>query len=93
MLADEPVSSLDPARADALVRLLVEMAREGEHTLVASLHSVQLALTYFDRVVALRAGELLFDRPASEVSAQDLELLYTLEASDLVVGAATVDAG
>ncbi len=92
LLADEPVSSLDPARAEALVRLLVEMAREGEHTLVASLHSVQLALGHFDRIIALRAGELLFDRPAAEVAPEDLELLYALEASDLTVGAATVDA-
>lgn len=86
LLADEPVSSLDPARAEALVQLLVRMANEGGHTLVASLHSVQLALAHFDRILALRHGDVVFDRPASDVSDDELGLLYRLEAEDIVTG-------
>lgn len=88
LLADEPVSSLDPARAEALVELLVRMAREGGHTLVASLHTVQLALRHFDRIVALRDGQLVFDRPATDVSTEELGLLYALEREDVVSGPA-----
>lgn len=88
LLADEPVSSLDPARAEALIELLVRMATEGGHTLVASLHTVQLALNHFQRIIALREGALVFDRPAAEVSRAELELLYQLEAADIVAGAA-----
>lgn len=88
LLADEPVSSLDPARSEALVELLVRMARDGGHTLVASLHTVQLALHHFDRIVALRDGHLAFDRPSGAVSSRELEVLYALEAGDIVAGTA-----
>ena len=78
ILADEPVSSVDPARAEDLIEMLVYIAREGDRTLVASLHSVPLALRYFSRVLALRDGQLVFDLSAADVSSQDLEELYIL---------------
>jgi phosphonate transport system ATP-binding protein len=78
LLADEPVASLDPARAEALVRLLVEMASEGGHTLVASLHAVDLALAHFDRVIGLREGVVMFDLPAGAVDSAALDRLYDL---------------
>jgi phosphonate transport system ATP-binding protein len=86
LLADEPVSSLDPARAEALVALLVRMASEGGHTLVASLHTVQLAVQHFERIIALREGRLVFDRPSADVTREDLDLLYALEADDVASG-------
>src|SRR5436190_23351741 len=49
VLADEPVSSVDPSQADAIVRLLVEDARSRGQTLLMNLHSVELALRYFPR--------------------------------------------
>src|SRR5690606_9055962 len=79
VLADEPVASLDPARAEDLVAMLVSIAKEEGLTLVASLHSVPLALGYFSRIVALREGRLFFDRPASELTPGDLEAVYELE--------------
>jgi phosphonate transport system ATP-binding protein len=82
LLADEPVSSLDPARAEALVRLLVRMAGEGGHTLVTSLHAVELAVRHFGRVIGLRDGAVVFDLPASAVSAAELGRLYALEDED-----------
>ena len=78
ILADEPVSSLDPTRAEAMVRLLVEVAGT-DRTLVASMHAVPLALQYFDRIVALRDGALLFDRPSRDVAPADLEALYEID--------------
>lgn len=78
ILADEPVSSVDPARAKDLIELLIYVAREGDRTLVASLHSVPLALRYFSRVLALREGQLVFDLSAENVSSEDLEALYLL---------------
>ena len=78
ILADEPVSSVDPARAEAMVALLTAVAEEEGKTLIASLHSVPLALAHFRRVIALRAGVVVFDRPASAVGAADLDTLYQL---------------
>lgn len=79
ILADEPVSSVDPARARDLIQLLVGIARDGNRTLIVSLHSASLALTYFDRIIALRAGRVAFDRPASGVHEDDLQALYALD--------------
>jgi phosphonate transport system ATP-binding protein len=83
ILADEPVSSLDPARAEDLIRLLVGIGREDDRSIVASLHAVPLALRYFDRVIALRNGVLQFDWQVSQVRPADLEALYAPDDSDL----------
>jgi phosphonate transport system ATP-binding protein len=79
ILADEPVASLDPARAEDLVRLLMDIVQESGKTLVASLHSVRFARTYFSRAVGLRNGEVQFDLPVSRVSDSMLEELYNIE--------------
>jgi len=79
ILADEPVASLDPARAEDLVRLLTQLALSTGRTLVSSLHSIELARTYFQRIVGLRNGELQFDLPAAAVTVSMLERLYDLQ--------------
>jgi phosphonate transport system ATP-binding protein len=78
LLADEPVSSLDPARADQLLGLLCGLAGQDGRTLVASLHAPDLARRHFDRVVGLRAGRVVFDLPPARVTAEVLEALYRL---------------
>jgi phosphonate transport system ATP-binding protein len=83
LLADEPVSALDPVLADAAVGQLVAQAETSGATLVASLHAVDLALKWFPRVVGMRDGELVFDAPAREVSASMLHELYAAEGSVL----------
>lgn len=82
ILADEPVSSLDPARAEDLVRLLTQLAATSGKTLVASLHSPYLIRKYFSRVIGLREGRLQFDLPAEEATDDVLEDLYELNQSD-----------
>ena len=77
-LADEPVASLDPARAADLVRLLAEIATETGRTLVASLHAIELARNHFDRAVGLRQGSIVFDVPASGLTDDLLRELYDL---------------
>ncbi len=79
ILADEPVSSLDPARSEDLLKMLVGFTNEANQTLVASLHSVEYAKCYFSRIIALRNGKVYFDRPSSEVSEKDLACLYNLK--------------
>ncbi|WP_046111483.1 phosphonate ABC transporter ATP-binding protein [Aquincola tertiaricarbonis] len=76
MLADEPVSALDPTLADAAVQRLVGQSEATGATLLASLHAVELALRWFPRVVGLRAGEVMFDLPAPEVTPALLQALY-----------------
>ena len=76
VLADEPVSALDPYLAAQTVRVLCEDARARGATLLMSLHSVELALAHFPRIIALRDGRVAFDLPASEVDETRLAALY-----------------
>ena len=78
ILADEPVASLDPARAEALTELLSHLAREAGETLIVSLHSIQLARAYFTRAIGLRNGALRFDVPIAELSDEMLKELYSI---------------
>ena len=75
ILADEPVSAVDPERARDLMELLTTVAREEGLTFVTSLHDVSLARRYFDRVIGLRDGKVVFDGQASE---PEVEQLYRL---------------
>ena len=81
ILADEPVSALDPMLADAAIAQIVADAGQRGATVVASLHAVDLALKWFPRVIGLRGGELAFDLPAAEVDAAMLRDLYASEGS------------
>ena len=76
ILADEPVSAMDPRLADHALTLLNAETQARRMTLVASLHAVELALRHFPRVIGLRDGRILFDKAATEVQAQDLNALY-----------------
>ena len=76
ILADEPVSALDPALSLATVQLLVQEAAARRATLVASLHAVDLALANFSRIVGIRDGRVAFDLPAAQVSDAQLQALY-----------------
>ena len=79
LLADEPVSSVDPARARDLVQLLVEISAERGLTLCVSLHNLELAREYFPRVVGLRQGRIAFDGPPSTLAQGELDALFRLE--------------
>lgn len=79
MLADEPVSSLDPATATAVIEELVARSRATGATLVASVHAVDLALTWFPRVIGMKGGAVVFDLPAGDVTPALLQDLYGSE--------------
>jgi phosphonate transport system ATP-binding protein len=76
ILADEPVSSVDPALATGIVKLLVELSETYRRTLIMNLHSVDLALAHFPRLIGLRDGRVAFDLPAAEVGEDHLAVLY-----------------
>lgn len=76
MLADEPVSSLDPARAEAVLRLLTDAARARRATLIFSSHQPGLATAVADRIVALKEGRIALDLPAHQLDEASLADLY-----------------
>ena len=88
LLADEPVSSVDPARAKSLVKLLDGIAQEQGLTLVMSLHNLELAREYFPRLVGMRAGKIVFDMPADEICEKQFEALYELDEREIMADGA-----
>lgn len=82
-LVDEPLSALDPARAQRAVSALVREAAARGVTLVATLHQVDAALAHFPRVLGLREGRLVFDLPAADVTPALLARLYAQHEDEL----------
>jgi phosphonate transport system ATP-binding protein len=80
LLADEPVSSVDPARARDTLELLLELSRERGLTLVVSTHNIDLARELFPRLIGLRDGRIAFDGAASQISTTTIAELYRFEA-------------
>lgn len=81
ILADEPVASLDPEAAEEIMRLLRRLAASERIAVLCVLHQVELAYSYADRVIGIRAGRLAFDLPRSEVSRETVHRLYLPEAA------------
>lgn len=79
ILADEPVSAMDPVLASHTLDVLNRYAQQHACTLLASLHAVDLALAHFSRVIGLRDGRIVLDQPASCISPADLTALYANE--------------
>ena len=76
ILADEPVASLDPQSSRDILMLLQREARERNATVLCSLHQVDLACAFADRIVALRQGRVVFQGPLSGVTAAVQAVIY-----------------
>lgn len=79
ILADEPVSAMDPVLASHSLGVLTRDALQRKATLLASLHAVELALEHFPRIIGVRAGRILFDKAASQLGRDELDALYANE--------------
>ncbi len=83
ILADEPVASLDPVSARKVMEILRDLNRTDGLTLVVTLHQVDYAMRYCDRVVALKAGRIVYDGPASGLDKDRLIDIYGPEFEDV----------
>ncbi|WOB44770.1 ATP-binding cassette domain-containing protein [Thermoleptolyngbya oregonensis NK1-22] len=79
ILADEPIASLDPARAHDLMALLCRLTEQSGKTLVISLHDIEYAFQYCTRLVGLRQGQIQFDALPAKVTDAMIHELYRLE--------------
>jgi len=75
MLADEPVASLDPATSEEILDLLSKIQKQGM-TMVVSLHQVEYARRYAERIIGLNDGSVVFDGPPEALSDAVLETIY-----------------
>lgn len=74
LIADEPVSSVDPGRSAEILELLAK-AGHGR-TLLISTHRLDATMPWISRVIGLREGRLLFDKSSSALTLDDLSKLY-----------------
>ncbi len=77
ILADEPVSSLDPDTAQTIMEILSKINREKKVTILCNLHVPELARQYGHRILGLRKGELVFDGSPTELSESAVRSIYS----------------
>ena len=83
LIADEPIASLDPASARRVMDLLADMNRRDGLTIFISLHQVEYAVKYCPRVIALRAGRIVYDGPSRALTPAFLNQIYGAESEEL----------
>jgi phosphonate transport system ATP-binding protein len=76
ILADEPVASLDPATAETVLTLLRSICRQDGITAVVSLHQLEYARQFSDRLIGLADAQVVFDGPAADLSDADVVRIY-----------------
>ncbi|MBN2791402.1 MAG: phosphonate ABC transporter ATP-binding protein [Desulfuromonadales bacterium] len=78
VLADEPVASLDPAMSRGVLQSLKSAAQNHGATVVCTLHQLDYALEFADRIVALREGEVFFDGHPNDLDVATQDQLYSM---------------
>jgi len=86
ILADEPVASLDPVTAKQVMEDFQRINKEMNITILLNIHHVELALTYASRVVGIRAGQIVYDGPVSDVNEEILNNIYEGKLEQEVAG-------
>ena len=82
ILADEPVAALDPITAGQVMDDFKKINKEMNISVLINIHHVDLALKYCDRVIGIKAGEIVYDGPSKEVNSEILKQIYGRELSD-----------
>jgi len=85
LMADEPVSALDPATAHSIMQYLEQMNREDGVTVIASLHFLSLARRYGTRILALKDREIVFEGLPAEIDAAKFKEIYGEDAEEVEV--------
>lgn len=76
ILADEPVAALDPVTAKQVMQDFVRINKDMGITILLNIHHVELAIEYADRIIGIRAGQIVYDGPAEAVDQAVLDRIY-----------------
>lgn len=76
LLADEPVSSVDPVRAKTTISLIREICQKKGLTLCVSLHNLDLATTLFPRLIGLQDGQIVFDKTSETLKRSEISEIF-----------------
>jgi phosphonate transport system ATP-binding protein len=85
MLADEPVASLDPATSHSVMKYLEQLNREDHITVICSLHFLSLARRYGTRIVALKAGRVVYDGLPGDIDETRFKEIYGEDAIEVEI--------
>ena len=75
-MADEPVASLDPITTISVMNDFKKINKEKGITIVANMHHVDLALKYSNRIIGIKAGEIVFNGTPDQVNDEVLQKIY-----------------
>jgi len=76
LLADEPVSSLDPENSRIVMEHLRQLQQSAGVTVICNLHNLEVARAYCDRVLGLSQGRLVFDGSPQELTSGREAAIY-----------------
>lgn len=76
VLADEPVASLDPKASRKILNSLKSAARQHNSAVLCSLHQIEYAIEFADRIIAMREGQVVFDGIPSDLNDEALKAIY-----------------
>jgi len=85
LLADEPVSALDPATSHSVMKYIEQINKKQSVTVICSLHFLSLARTYATRIIALKDGNMMFDGSPKDIDEQRFKEIYGEEAVEVEV--------
>ena len=91
LLIDEPTASLDPKTSRQIMRLIMEICRERKLPAIINIHDVALAQMFVDRIIGLRAGEVVFDDVPDALNHDALTAIYGEEDWAAIKNAAAED--
>ncbi len=85
ILCDEPIASLDPNASKIIMDHLKSISKNMGITLIVSLHQVDVALKYSDRIIGVNKGEILFDGSPDELTGEHISEIYDSDSEDLII--------
>jgi phosphonate transport system ATP-binding protein len=79
LIADEPAASLDPVSGQDVMALFARLCADHGITLLFTSHDMAHARSFSDRIIALRAGRVVFDKPSATTTDTDLDEVFRVE--------------
>lgn len=85
ILCDEPIASLDPNTSKIIMDYLKNIAKDMGITIVITLHQVDVALKYSDRIIGVHKGSIIFDGSPRELTSERISEIYDSDSEDLMI--------
>ena len=85
ILCDEPIASLDPSTSKIIMDYLRNIAKDMGITIIVSLHQVDVAIKYSDRIIGVNKGTILFDGKSGELTSERISEIYNSDSENLMI--------